>query len=95
MDKQDKKALLRAWREKQKKTYILNKRDATSLFRHLHKCLEKAPCDHTLQNARAWLAKKYAEDAGKQAAVVAEWQEEGGMCDCEVLLNCYERYELE
>ena len=31
----------------------------------------------------------------KKAGILDEIKEMGGYCDCEVLLNCYERYELE
>ncbi len=31
----------------------------------------------------------------KRAAVLAEIREMGGYCDCEVLMNCYEKYDIE
>ncbi len=95
MDKNDKKALLRAWKEKQKKPYILKKSNAQSLFRYLGKCLEKELCDHTLRHTNAWLQKKYPGNQEIISQVLVEIQEDGGHCDCEVLMNCYERYELE
>ena len=94
MSKEDKKALLRQWREKQKKVYVLKKRDAKSLFSYISHQLEKAPCDHTLTHARAWLARKFEDEAIREA-VLRELEEDGGGCDCEVILNCYERYELD
>ena len=94
MSKEEKKALLRAWREKQKKVYILKKRDAQSLFGYITRQLEKTGCDHTLTHAKAWLTRKF-EDEALREAVLRELEEDGGGCDCEVILNCYERYELD
>ncbi len=95
MSKEDKKALLRQWKAKQNKKYILKKAEAKSLFNHLRKNLAKSECDHTLRFAMQWLVKKYGDDEAKIAEVVQEFKDDGGFCDCEVLLNCYERYELE
>lgn len=94
LSKEQKKALLNAWKEKQKKVYILKKRDAKSLFSYLNRQLAKTACDHTLTHAQTWLEKKYPDEAQREA-ILREWQEEGGFCDCEILLNCYERYELD
>lgn len=94
LTKEEKKALLRAYREKQKKKYLLKKREARSLFGFLTKQLDAAGCDHTLRHTEAWLAKKYEDEALRQQ-ILAEIREDGGYCDCEVILNCYERYELD
>ncbi len=95
MDKNQKKALLRAWEEKQKKSYLLKKADAQRLFGYLQQCLEQAPCDHTLCHTLEWLRKKYPDRDNLVDQIVQEIQEEGGYCDCEVILNCYDRYEPE
>lgn len=39
-------------------------------------------------------------DKEQKKALLSAWkekqkQDEGGFCDCEILLNCYERYELD
>lgn len=94
LTKEEKKALLRAYREKQKKKYLLKKREARSLFGFLTKQLAASGCDHTLRHTEAWLAKKYVEEALRQQ-ILEEIREDGGCCDCEVILNCYERYELD
>lgn len=94
LTKEQKKALMNAWKEKQKKAYILKKREAKSLFTHITRQLAKTPCDHTLTHARAWLEKKFP-DGARHDAIIREWQEDGGGCDCEIILNCYERYELD
>lgn len=95
MTKDEKKALLKQWKAKQEKKYILKKPEARSLFKYINKGLDKAPCDDTLKLTREWLAKKYDGDSEKIEAVISELDEDGGCCDCEVLMNCYERYELE
>lgn len=53
LTKEQKKALMNAWKEKQKKAYILKKREAQSLFTHITRQLAKTPCDHSLTHARA------------------------------------------
>lgn len=95
LSKDQKKAMLRAYKEKQNKKYILKKAEAKSLFSFLRKKLSENTCDHTLRFSEEWITKKFSEDTGKINAVIRELQEDGGYCDCEVLLNCYERYELE
>ncbi len=94
LSKEEKKALLRAYEEKLNKKYILKKRDVKSLFGHITKQLSKDGCNHTLKYTEAWLAKKY-EDENIRQQILAEIREDGGYCDCEVILNCYERYELD
>ncbi len=94
LSKEEKKALLKAYNEKQNKKYLLSKRDVKSLFSYLSKQLSKDKCDHTLKNTCAWLAKKFEDESARQQ-VLNEIHEEGGYCDCEVLLNCYERYDLD
>jgi len=93
LTKEEKKALLRAYKEKQNKQYLLKKRDAKSLFSYIAKQLHECSCDHTLRHAEAWLTKKYEDEAFRQQ-VLAELRDDGGFCDCEVLMNCYEGYEL-
>ena len=94
LSREEKKALLQAYNEKQNKKYLLSKRDVKSLFGYLSKKLSTDECDHTLQHTNAWLAKKI-EDENTRQQVLNEIQKDGGYCDCEVLLNCYERYDLE
>lgn len=94
LSKEEKKALLKAYKEKQNKTYLLKKRDAKSLFGYITEQLSVDGCDHTLRHTGIWLAKKY-EDKNIQQQILDEIREDGGFCDCEVILNCYERYELD
>ncbi len=66
LSKEEKKALLRAYKEKQTKKYLLKKRDARSLFSYIAKQLAQSGCDHSLRHTEAWLAKKYADENFRQ-----------------------------
>ena len=94
LTKEEKKAMLKTYKEKQNKKYILKKREVKSLFNYISKELSTAECDHTLKNTQAWLEKKYEDEKIRQLAI-GEIKDDGGYCDCEVLLNCYERYEID
>jgi len=94
LSKEEKKALLKAYEEKLNKKYLLTKKDANSLFSYISKQLSESCCDHTLRHTEVWLAKKF-EDENIRRQALNEIREDGGYCDCEVLLNCYETYELD
>lgn len=94
LTKEEKKAMLKAYKEKQNKKYILKKKDVKSLFNYIAKQLSVAECDHTLKHTQAWLEKKYEDEKIRQC-VIDEIKDDGGYCDCEVLLNCYERCEID
>ncbi len=55
MTKDQKKEVLRAWRQKEKKSYCLEKDEVESLFEYLEEALEEAECDHTLKNTEQWI----------------------------------------
>ncbi len=55
--------------------------------------LEKVECDHTLKNTENWL-KKNIDDEEKCNQIRQEIKDDGGYCDCEVLCNCYEEYDI-
>ena len=46
-----------------------------------------------MRRTEAWLDAHCPPE--KKEGILAEMRDMGGYCDCEVLLNCYERYELE
>lgn len=94
LSKEEKKALIKAYMAKQNKKYVLKKNEAKSLFNYITKQISNVGCDHTLKHTEAWLAKKF-EDEDKRQLVLKEIAEDGGFCDCEVVMNCYERYDLE
>ena len=47
---------------------------------------------HTLFYTEQWLKDNLSKE--KVKSVIAEMKEMGGYCDCEVLLNCYEKYDI-
>lgn len=81
------------WKAEQNKKYLLNKTKVRQLFRFLQKELDKEPCDHTLKKTAQWVGAHCPPD--KLEPILQEMRDMGGYCDCEVLLNCYERYEIE
>ena len=90
LSKEDKKALLKKWKDAQNKKYILSKTKVRSLFRYLEAQLLKTACDNTLHFTEQWLENNLPPE--KIESVIAEIHEMGGYCDCEVLFNCYETY---
>lgn len=93
MTKDQKKEVLRAWRQKEKKSYCLEKEEVESLFEYLEEALEEAECDHTLKNTEQWITENI-EDEERRDQVRQEIEDAGGYCDCEVLDNCYEEYDI-
>ena len=76
----------------QKKPHILTAIQAEALFEYLDIRLQEDGCDHTHRFTLAWLEQHIP--AAQRDDVLAEIEDMGGYCDCEVLLNCYEDYEL-
>ena len=92
LSKEEKKALMKKWKDGQNKKYILSKAKTQKLFRYLETQLENTPCNHKLRYTEQWLKDNLPEE--KVKSVIAEMNEMGGYCDCEVLLNCYEKYDI-
>ena len=92
LTKEQKKELLRKWKAEQNKRYVLRKTNVKKLFRFLSSELAEDPCDHTLRRTEAWIDAHCPPE--KKESILQEINEMGGYCDCEVLLNCYERYDL-
>lgn len=90
MNKKEKKALSRAWKESEKEEYILSSEQAELLFTFLEESLDEKGCDHTRRFTELWL-NDHCSDNKEQ--VLEEMRRAGGYCDCEVLMNCYEEYE--
>ena len=69
--------------------YILNRKQIKSLMSHVSKqlgpCLN---CDGTLKHTQNWLNNNIPSD--KREAILEEIENDGGFCDCEVVLNCYQ-----
>ena len=94
LTKEEKKAMKKAYEVEQIAKYILKKSEAESLFEYIDKNIAENGCDHTLKYTEEWLTENF-DDEEKIAMVIEELEEEGGYCDCEVVMNCYEQYELE
>ncbi len=92
LSKEEKKAMIKNWKETQRRDYILTKAEAEKLLNYLDNILENTPCDNTLRFTKEWLQHNFP--AGKIEGILAEMRAMGGYCDCEVLMNCYEEYDL-
>lgn len=87
MDKQAKRARIKAWQvaERARARAALPLADdmLEAMFEALEVALEVAPCDHTRRKTEAWLRSHTLD-----AVAVAAWLDKtGGFCDCEVLFN--------
>ncbi len=71
---------------------VLNRDQVEQLFAYVSGRLGKTGCDHTLRFTELWLKETLPSEAF--VAAIEEIQNMGGYCDCEVLMNCYEEYEL-
>jgi hypothetical protein len=73
--------------------YILSEENVQKLFAYLEEQLDACGCDHTLRSTEQWLKDNISAELHEN--VIAEINDMGGYCDCEVLLNCYEDYDIE
>jgi uncharacterized protein DUF2695 len=90
MDKADKKARLKAWREQGRATarsgLPLSDRDFEALFNMLDDRLQDSGCDDTRKLTEEWL-----RNQSLPLVEVTRWLDDhGGRCDCEVLANAEE-----
>lgn len=92
LSKEEKKALQNKWKAEQDKAYILSKAEVEQLFQFLDERLEQDDCDHSLRFTMEWIRNNCEPE--QEEAIVQELNDMGGFCDCEVLENCYERYDL-
>ena len=92
LSKEEKNALKKEWMAAQSKGYILTEEAAQELFEYLEEQLNNTGCDHTLRHTNQWLGNNVPEELFE--GVIAEIADMGGYCDCEVLLNCYEDYDI-
>ena len=93
LSKTEKKALVKIWKKLQDVKHILDKEKAQSLFDYLKRQLKNSGCDDTLRHTEQWLVDNVPSEL--QEMVLAEIIGMGGFCDCEVLHNCYEDYDIE
>lgn len=72
---------------------VLKRVQAKNLFTYLSIRLDQEGCDDTLRFTQIWLEDNLP--AEQFAPALEEIREMGGYCDCEVLMNCYQDYELD
>ena len=92
LSKYEKKALAKTWKLTQSKDYILTEENVQELFEYLQEQIETTGCDHTLHHTEQWLTRHISQEL--IGSVITEITDMGGCCDCEVLLNCYEEYDI-
>ena len=92
LSKEKKKTLSKSWQETQRKDYLLTEENVQELFEYLEEQLDNTGCDHTLHHTERWLKNNISQDMIQKA--ITEITDMGGYCDCEVLLNCYEDYDI-
>lgn len=83
----DRKQKKQRWSAEQRAERIarfpLDRAGLVSLRAALERALGRPGCDHSLRHTEAWLARKGLEVEAARDAII----DEGGACDCEVLLN--------
>ena len=92
ISKEEKKTLMKQWKAEQNDDYALSEENVRELFEYLEVQLGNSNCDHTLQHTKQWLKDHVPTETLDSA--IAEITDMGGYCDCEVLLNCYETYDI-
>ena len=92
MEKDRRKEMLSQWKKSQKRSYLLNKEQAESLLSFVDEQVGEYDCDHSLRFTRQWLNENIPLE--QHEAVIEELASMGGCCDCEVMYNCYEDYDV-
>lgn len=72
--------------------YILSKENVQKLFAYLEEQVDACGCDNTRRFTEQWLKDNISAELYK--SVIEEITGMGGYCDCEVLFNCYEDYDI-
>ena len=80
------------YRKQERVDHILNEDEAAALLQYVELKLQYHNCKHNHRLTQEWLD-AYV-DFMKHDAILNELENMGGYCDCEVVLNCYEDYEL-
>ena len=76
----------------QKIDHILTPDQAASLLQYVELKLQYHTCKHNHRFTQEWLEQNIS--FMQHDAILNELENMGGYCDCEVVLNCYEDYEL-
>ncbi len=80
------------YKKQQRQAHILSANEAASLMQYLELKLQYHTCKHNHRFTQEWLDANI--DFMRHDAILNELEDMGGYCDCEVVLNCYEDYEL-
>ena len=72
---------------------VLNRAQAKNLLNYVATRLSSEGCDNTPRFTMQWLQDNLSSD--RVEAALAEIRDMGGYCDCELLLNCYDDYDLD
>ncbi len=80
------------YKSQQRVDHVLTVNQAAALFAYLEVRIQEEGCNHSRRFTQAWLDENIS--FMQHDAVLTELDDMGGYCDCEVLLNCYEDYEL-
>ncbi len=80
------------YKKQQRREHILSANEAASLMQYVELKLQYHTCKHNHRFTQEWLEKNV--DFMKHDAILTELEDMGGYCDCEVVANCYEDYEL-
>ncbi len=81
------------YKAQQQRKHILSVDQVEKLFHYIEFHLEETGCNHTRKHTEAWLKQNIADNA-QIDAILLEMEDMGGYCDCEVVANCYEDYDL-
>jgi len=73
--------------------HLLSSEQVELLFDYLTEQLDKHGCDNSLKFTVEWLNDQGFKPASADS-VIEEIKKMGGYCDCEVIYNCYEDYDL-
>lgn len=93
MDDNARKKLLKAqWKQQNKPHFELNREEAESLLVYVDGYIAELGCDHTLRFTRVWMENNISPE--RHEKIYAEIEDMGGYCDCEVVCNCYEEYDI-
>ena len=80
------------YKKQQRRDHILSENEAASLLQYVELKLQYHACKHNHRFTHEWLEKN--ADFMQHEAILNELEDMGGYCDCEVVANCYEDYEL-
>ncbi len=80
------------YQKQQRSEHILSANEADSLLKYVDIRVQEEGCNHTHRFTQEWLDANI--DFMKHDAILNELENMGGYCDCEVVMNCYEDYEL-